>query len=51
LTATDVDIDFLDGMAEVNRPDSRAYLADLPGGRGNTLLLAFVLLVIWHPFA
>jgi len=51
LTASSVDIDFLDGMAEITGLGYQAFMPDLLGGGwGSTLLTTYVLLAIWYIF-
>jgi len=48
--AADIDIDFLDGMAEITSLGYQAFMPDLLGGWGNTFLLSYGLLGIWYLF-
>ncbi len=48
LLSADIDIDFLDGMAEISGLGYQAYLPDLMGGWGSALLLMYVLLIVWY---
>ena len=51
LLAADVDIDFLDGLAEITGLGYQAFMPDLLGGGwGSTLLTTYVLLAIWYIF-
>ena len=50
LLAADVDIDFLDGMAEITGIGFQAYMPDLIGGWEYTLLTTYGLLAIWYAF-
>ena len=50
LSTSDVDIDFMDGLVEISGLGFQAYLPDLLGGWGNTLLLTYGLLGIWYLF-
>ena len=50
LLAADVDIDFLDGLAEITSIGFQAYMPDLMGGWGSTLLTTYALLAIWYIF-
>ena len=51
LLAADVNIDFLDGMAEITGLGFQAFMPDLLGGGwGSTLLTTYVLLAIWYIF-
>ncbi|MBT8118178.1 MAG: YeeE/YedE family protein, partial [Gammaproteobacteria bacterium] len=50
LLAADVDIDFLDGMAEITGIGFQAYMPDLMGGWGITLITTYVLLAVWYIF-
>ncbi len=50
LSTSDVDIDFMDGMVEISELGFQAYLPDLLGGWGNTLMLTYGLLGIWYLF-
>ena len=50
LLAADVDIDFLDGMAEMTGLGFQAFMPDLMSGWGYTLITTYVLLAIWYIF-
>jgi uncharacterized membrane protein YedE/YeeE len=50
LTTGIFDVDFLDGMAEKSSLGYQAFLPDLIGGWGWTLLVTFGLLLIWYLF-
>lgn len=50
LLAADIDIDFLDGIAEITGLGYQAFMPHLIGGWGNTLLTTYVLLGIWYIF-
>jgi hypothetical protein len=50
LLTPEIDIDFLDGMAEVTGLGFEAFMPDLLGGWVYTLLLTYVLLVVWYIF-
>ena len=50
LLASNVDIDFLDGMAEISSIGYQAYMPDLIGGWGNSLLTTYTLLALWYIF-
>ena len=50
LTTVEFDVDFLDGMAEVTGIGFQAFMPDLINGWGWSLLLTFVLLVVWYVF-
>ncbi len=50
LTAGIFDVDFLDGMAEISPLGYQAFLPDLIGGWGWTLLITFGLLLLWYLF-
>jgi len=50
LLASDVDIDFLDGIAEITGLGFQAFMPDLLGGWEYTLLLTYGLLGIWYIF-
>ncbi len=50
LTNAEYDLDFMDGMAEVSPLGFQAYMPDLLGGWGWTLLVSFGLLLIWYLF-
>jgi uncharacterized membrane protein YedE/YeeE len=50
LTTGIFDVDFLDGMAETSHLGYQAFLPDLIGGWGWTLLITFGLLVLWYLF-
>ena len=46
----DIDIDFLDGVAEITGLGFQAFMPDLFGSWEYSLLLTYVLLVIWYIF-
>ena len=50
LLTTDIDIDFLDGMAQISGLGFQAFMPDLIGGWEYSFLLTYVLLVIWYIF-
>ena len=50
LLAADINIDFLDGMAEITGLGFQAYMPDLMGGWEPTLLTTYSLLAIWYIF-
>jgi uncharacterized membrane protein YedE/YeeE len=50
LTTGIFDVDFLDGMAETSHLGYQAFLPDLIGGWGWTLLITFGLLILWYLF-
>jgi hypothetical protein len=50
LLASNIDIDFLDGMAEMTGLGFQAYMPDLMGGWGPTLLTTYILLGAWYIF-
>ncbi len=50
LLAADIDIDFLDGMAEITRIGFQAFMPDLLGGWEYTLSLTYALLAVWYLF-
>jgi len=50
LLTADIDIDFLDGIAEITRLGFQAFMPQLLGGWGNSLLLTYMLLGIWYSF-
>ncbi|NOQ90840.1 MAG: YeeE/YedE family protein [Gammaproteobacteria bacterium] len=50
LLAADIDIDFLDGMAEITGLGFQAYMPDLMGGWEYTLLTTYGLLAVWYIF-
>jgi hypothetical protein len=50
LLTTDIDIDFLDGIAQISSLGFQAFMPDLLGGWEYSLLLTYVLLVIWYSF-
>jgi len=50
LLAVDVDIDFLDGVAEITRLGFQAFMPDLFGSWVYTLLLTYTLLAVWYIF-
>ena len=49
-TTAEFDVDFLDGMAEVSKLGYQAFMPDLLGSWGGTLLITFGLLLIWYLF-
>jgi len=50
LLTPDFDIDFLDGVAEITGLGFQAFMPDLFGGWEYSLLLTYVLLIIWYIF-
>ena len=48
LLSADIDIDFLDGMAEISGLGFQAFMPDLSGGWGSAMLLTYCLLIIWY---
>ena len=50
LLAADINIDFLDGMAEITGLGFQAYMPDLMGGWEPTLLTTYGLLAVWYIF-
>ena len=50
LLAADINIDFLDGMAEITGLGFQAYMPDLMGGWEPALLTTYSLLAIWYIF-
>ena len=50
LLTTDIDIDFLDGMAQISGLGFQAFMPDLIGGWESTLAVTYGLLVIWYLF-
>ncbi len=50
LLAANIDIDFLDGMAEITGLGSQAFMPDLIGGWEPALLTTYSLLAIWYIF-
>jgi hypothetical protein len=46
--AADIDIDFLDGMAQISGLGYQAFMPDLLGNWEYTLLLTYVLLALWY---
>ncbi len=50
LLAADIDIDFLDGMAEFTGLGFQAFMPDLMGGWKYTLLTTYSLLAAWYAF-
>lgn len=48
LLSADIDIDFLDGMAEITGLGFQAFLPDLLGGWGSAMLVTYVVLAIWY---
>jgi len=50
LLTPDFDIDFLDGIAEITGLGFQAFMPDLLGGWEYSLLVTYVLLLIWYIF-
>jgi len=50
LLAADIDIDFLDGMAEITGLGFQAFMPDLMGGWKYTLATTYSLLLSWYIF-
>jgi len=50
LLKTDIDIDFLDGVAEISGLGYQAFLPDLLGNWEYSLLLTYMLLLFWYIF-
>lgn len=50
LLAADIDIDFLDGIAEITGLGYQAFMPDLFGSWKSSLLLTYVLLIFWYMF-
>ena len=50
LLTTDIDIDFLDGMAQISGLGFQAFMPDLLGSWEYTWMLTYGLLVIWYLF-
>ena len=50
LLKPDFDIDFLDGIVEITDIGYQAFMPDLLGGWGFTLLLTYLMLAIWYIF-
>lgn len=50
LLTPDFDIDFLDGVAEITGLGFQAFMPDLFGDWEYSLLLTYVLLVVWYIF-
>jgi len=50
LLTTNFDLDFLDGTAEITGLGYQAFVPDLLGGWGWTLLISYGLLLIWYLF-
>lgn len=48
LLATDFDLEFIDGMAEVTPLGVQAFMPDMMGNWGGPLLLTYGLLVFWY---
>jgi len=48
LLATDIDLDFLDGVAQISGLGFQAYMPDLLGGWEYTLLLTYLILALWY---
>jgi uncharacterized membrane protein YedE/YeeE len=48
LSKRDIDIDFLDGMAEISALGFQAYMPDLLDGWGSALLVSLLLLIAWY---
>ena len=50
LLTPDFDIDFLEGMAEMTGLGFQAFMPDLIGGWESSLLLTYLLLLVWYIF-
>ncbi|MGB5455673.1 MAG: hypothetical protein WBO18_06845, partial [Gammaproteobacteria bacterium] len=50
LLAVDIDLDFLDGVAQISKLGFQAYMPDLFGSWEYSLLLTYVLLALWYIF-
>jgi len=50
LLTADIDIDFLDGMAEITGLGFQAYMPDLLAGWENSFALSYLLLLTWYLF-
>ena len=50
LLTPDFDIDFLDGVAEITGLGFQAFIPDMIGGWENSLLLTYLLLLVWYIF-
>ena len=50
LLTADIDIDFLDGMAEITGLGFQAFMPDLLAGWENSFALSYLLLAIWYLF-
>lgn len=50
LLTTNIDLDFMDGMAEVTPLGVQAFMRDMMGGWGGPLLLTYGLLIVWYLF-
>ncbi len=50
LSSGEYDLDFMDGMAEVTALGYQAFMPDLLGGWGWTLLVTFGFLLVWYLF-
>jgi hypothetical protein len=48
LSKRDIDIDFLDGMAEISALGFQAYMPDLLDGWGSALLVSLLVLAVWY---
>ena len=50
LLTPDIDIDFLDGIAEITDLGYQAFMPDLLGGWEVTLMVTYALLLFWYLF-
>ena len=50
LLTADVDIDFLDGVAEITGLGFQAFMPDLLGGWANALPVTYTFLALWYIF-
>ncbi len=50
LLTPDIDIDFLDGIAEITSLGYQAFMPDLLGGWEYTMLVTYALLIAWYSF-
>lgn len=48
--SADIDIDFLDSMAEISGLGFQAFMPNLLGGWGSAMLLSYCLLIVWYAF-
>jgi len=48
LLSTDIDLDFIDGMAEITPLGVQAFMPDMMGSWSSSLLLTYTILFIWY---